>query len=213
MKKITLFTVSVSTAAMLLSACGEDKPGDKLAADTVHKIADREVHPGLAVTDFIRENGWIDNQTPNRYNVRFNYNLTLTQPYAEVVLNNAKAIEKERQQNSKTAGKGLFDVNAMQNGLEAMQQSMAITQWINNQGENFRPRYEKMIGNCAPCNSFIYDPALSKNEQNARFQTYVSSWGFFEELGFKDDMAVGKKVARQAWSAFMKTEKGWLPTT
>lgn len=211
MKRMWTISMFGCALAVLLSGCGEEKPSDKMAADTVHKVAEQDANFGIEIVDFVRENGWVDDQTPNRYKVRFNYNLELVKPYSEVVLDNAKKIRNEMAQNSKGSGGGFFDVNAMQSGLETMQQSMAVDEWVRNQGENFKPRFEKFAANCTPCMAYMYDKDVSKAEQNLRFQSYISSWGFFEGIGIKDDAIIGSKIPRQAWSAFMKTEKGWLP--
>lgn len=211
MKRMWKLSIFECALVVILSGCGEEKPSDKMAADTVHKVAEQDANFGIEIVDFVRENGWVDDQTPNRYKVRFNYNLELIKPYSEIVLDNAKKIRSEMAQNSKGSSGGSFDVNAMQSSLEAMQQSIAVNQWVRNQGENFKPRFEKFVANCTPCTAYVYDKDVSKAEQNLRFQSYISSWGFFEEVGIKDDAVIGSKIPRQASSAFMKTEKGWLP--
>lgn len=213
MYKKWLSTLPGCALVLLLSACGDDKPSDQLAADTIHKIADQEAYTGLAVVDFVRENGWVDDQATNRYKVRYNYNLKLVKPYAEVVLSNAQILRSDIEKKAKASGKGEFDVNAMQSGLVSLQLTMVTEQWINNQGDNFQPRFQKFVGACKPCGAYIYDPGASHEEQLLRFRTFLSSWVYFEELGFKDDHVVGDKIARQAWSSFMKTEKGWQPAT
>jgi hypothetical protein len=195
---------------VLLAGCGEDKPGDKLAADTVRLVANGVAHNGLEVVDFVRENGWADQQMPNRYTVKYTFNLKLVKPYAEVVLANARLLRDDIAGKDKAAGNGLFDLNRLQGGVEAMQQSLVVNQWVNNQGDAFKPRYQQLIKGCAPCDAYLYEPNLAQAEQNLRFQTYLSSWMYFEELGIKDDAVRGTKVARWASSAFMKTEKGWM---
>lgn len=193
MKNLWIIAVSSCALAMLLVACGEDKPSEKIAADAVYKVAEQEAHLGLKVVNFVRENGWVDEQSPNRYKVRYNYNLELVKPYSEVVLENAKNIRKNL------------------TNLEALQLSWSINGWDKNQGDGFMQRYEKFVNSCVACTAYLLDQEISEHERKIRFGSYFSSWEFFEELGFKDDAAIGSKISRQAWSAFMKTENGWLP--
>ncbi len=204
------FFILIPLAVFLLSACGEDKPSDKVASDTVYKFAEQNLLEGLEIVDFVRENGWVDEQTPNRYKVRFNYNLKLVKPYPEVVLVNAKKIKNHFDVNIKKSGKGLFDINSMKSNLETMQLSTSVNQWIQNQGDNFKPRYEKFLGDCASCIAY-WNSEDAPKEVNLRRQSYMSSWAHFEDLGFKDDAAIGTKIPRYAWAAFVKTEKGWQP--
>lgn len=195
---------------VLLAGCGKDTPSDSLAAETVRKYADRDLHDGLVIAKFERENGWVDETSANRYNVRYNYQLQLAKPYAEVVLLNAKRLKGEEEQAAKTSGKGgFFDLGALQNGVEAMGQAMAVNQWIGNQGDAFAPRYRRFLAGCTPCAAWLSDEQLAEKERRARFAAFASSWGFFEDLGFKDEAVVGSGLPRQAWAAFMKTEKGW----
>lgn len=214
MTKRGLATLLAGTAGaaltVLLAGCGSDTPSDSLAAQTVRKYADRDLHDGLVIARFERENGWVDQASVNRYNVRYNYQLQLAKPYAEVVLLNAQQLMREQTQAAKKSGNGgFFDLGAMQNDLEAMGQTMAINQWIGNQGDGFTPRYRKFIAGCAPCAAWLSGQELPEKERRARFLVFASSWGFFEELGFKDEAAVGSGLPRQAWASFMKTEKGW----
>lgn len=202
--------LAIATLSILLSACGDDKPGEKLASTKIRQIAESEKLEGLEIADFVRDNGWIDDQTPNRYNARYKYNLKLIKPYQEVVLDNAKSYKAEIEDNAKKTGNYLFYTNAMQTSLATMHLSMTVDQWIGNQGKDFKLRLEKFLINCESCIDY-WNAEDASNEQNLRRETYIASWMHFEELGFKDDAVVGSKVPRQAWAAFMKTEKGWLP--
>ncbi|MCU4119741.1 hypothetical protein [Variovorax sp. N23] len=202
----------VLCALHLLVACGEDRPSDRLASDTIRKIAERDARFGLEVADFSRENGWVDNQAPNRYTIRYNYSLRLTTPYPEIVLANAKKLLSEVELRKKQAVGGFLGMNALSNTLESVQQAANVNDWIESQGDDFKPRYLKMMENCAACVVYLNDNGLSKNEESVRFTTFFSSWEFFDELGFKDDAKIGNGIPRQAWSSFMKTEKGWLPS-
>ena len=209
MKKIVL-PLSLFTA-IGLSGCGDDKPSDKLASETIRKVAETDLSDGLEISNFTRENGWVDNEAPNRYKVRYAYNLRLAKPYGEVVLANAKLLKGELEENAKNESGELFDVNTLTNSLQTMQLGIAIKTWIQDQGDGFSKRRDAFLNTCAPCIAY-WNSEDSPKEAALRRQTFITSWIFFEKLGFKDSFKVGDSVPRNAWAAFIKTEKGWKPT-
>lgn len=198
-------------AVVFLGGCGEDVPSDQLAAKTVRKYAEQVVYPGLEITNYVRDNGWVDEDAPNRYKVQYTFDLKLVQPFPVIVLDNAKLLAATREQDAPQKNTGLFDVAAIQKNLEALQQEVAVNQWIEGQGESFMPRYKSLIKNCTPCIAFLFDQEVSPEARSARFNAFASSWGFFEDLGIEDEAQVGSSIPRSAWAAFMKTEKGWQP--
>lgn len=208
MKKIILpFSIFI---AVSLTGCGDDKPSDKLASETVRKFANSDLTEGLEISDFTRENGWVDNDAPNRYKVRYTYNLRLTKPYSEVVLSTAKKIKEEFDANARKATGGLFDTNTLQNNVDTMQLSMTVNKWVQDQGDGFIKRRDDFLNTCAPCTEY-WNSEDAPNEAKLRRQTFISSWIYLEGIGFKDTFKVGDSVPRNAWAAFIKTEKGWKP--
>ena len=87
---------------------------------------------------------------------------------------------------------------------------MAVNQWIHNQGDSFKSRRDAFLGNCSPCVAY-WNSEDAPKEADTRRELILSSWIYFEELGFKDDFKVGDSIPRNAWAFFSKTEKGWQP--
>lgn len=195
---------------VILPGCGDDKPSDKLASETVRKVAENDCSTGLEVADFTRDNGWVDTETPNRYKVQYKYNLRLKKPYAEAVLAGAKEMQKEMAADSKKASSNLFDINAMQNGLQTMQLAMAANKWIQDQGDGFAKRRDSFVGACGSCVEY-WNSKDAPDEAKIRRQTFIASWAYLENYGFKDEAKIGDGVPRSAWAAFTKTENGWQP--
>lgn len=199
-KKVWLI---VGLAASVLSGCGRDGPGDKLSAEVVRPVA--EVHvKGIEVADFKRDNGWVDTQAPNRYIVQYKYNLKLAQPAPEVVLGLAKEIKAEFDESQKNPG--FMGVAALQASLDL---HAGAGEWIHAQGDEFAARRDSFLKNCAKCVDY-WNAADAESEAGVRRDAFVTAWERLENLGFSDTAGVGDKVARTAWAAFMKTEKGWV---
>lgn len=57
----------VAIAAFIATGCTkkEDVPSEKLSADVIRPIAESVLLPGTTMTDYKRENGWVDTQSPN----------------------------------------------------------------------------------------------------------------------------------------------------
>jgi hypothetical protein len=197
------FAIPFVLGMLCLTGCGEDTPSDKLSSEVIRPIAESGIK-GVEISDFNRDNGWVDTQAPNRYVIQYKYNFKLTQPLPEVVLGLAKGVKAEFDEKQKNPG--FMGIDAMQASLES---SLAASQWINAQGSNFKARRDSFLGNCAACVEY-WNREGAKDESKSRRDAFVLAWAHLESLGFTDSAAVGDKVPRQAWAAFTKTEKGWV---
>lgn len=202
------FIAASTIFLVFLSACSDDKPSEEMAAKTVRPFAEQNLLPGMEITDYKRDNGWIDTDAPNRYKVQYVFNYALKKPLAEVVLEFAKQLQDEVQQKKKTNA-GFMGIEAR--GAE-MAITMAATEFIKKQGDNFADRRDKFVGGCEPCVAY-WNEKGSKDEVSTRRYTFLLAWAAVEDMGFKDDAKVGDKVGRSAWAAFNKTEKGWQPAS
>lgn len=210
MKKTAINISLVAIAAigsLALTGCGEDKPSDKLASEHVLKYAKSGL-TGLEVANFQRSNGMVDPDSANRYKVTYEFDWRLTIPLAEAVLANAKQLQNEAIEISKRETGGFLDTTKLQNAFQSMQSTMVAKQWIKSQGEAFETRRDSFIGACAPCVDYWNSQDAPKETQDRRV-SFVISWMYFEEIGFKDYFKVGDGVPRHAWASFNKTEKGW----
>jgi hypothetical protein len=188
---------------VLLQGCDQKTPGDALASKTVRVYAERDLHDGLVIEDFKRQNGWEDTSQINTYNVRYSYNLKLSKSMAEATLGLAK--EAVAEINASKKNPGFMGINQLQ---VSMGLSLAASEWINAQ-EGFAARRDAFLSDCRACIDFWNqegEPDMVKARRNA----FVYAWSEMEKLGFKDAAKVGDKVPREAWAAFMKTEKGWM---
>ncbi|WP_337882177.1 hypothetical protein [Chromobacterium haemolyticum] len=188
----------------LLAACSEKVPNDKLTYETVLSYAKNDELEGLVVDDFKKENGWQDTSSENKYNVRYNYNLKLTKPLPEVVLAFANGIVNTIQQRHKKPG--LMGIDALQSEVNISTQADS---WLAPQKETFPLRRDAFLIKCKPCTDFLSKG--SKDEINLHWNAFIAAWAELEKMGFKDNATMGDKVAKQAWSGFMKTENGWRP--
>lgn len=195
-------------ASLLLTACNkEDVPSDKLTSETIMKVAERDTMEGLKVADFRRDNGWQDTESPNRYIVRYAYNLELTQPLPEVVLAAAKDLMVEV--SKAEANPGFMGINLTNQVLSL---AMNASDWTRSQGDAFVARRDAFLKDCAPCLEYwntSQGPSVSKELIDTHRHAYLVAWKHVEDLGFADSANVGDRVGRTAWAAFMKTEKGW----
>ncbi|WON83106.1 MULTISPECIES: hypothetical protein [Chromobacterium] len=195
---------SVLGVLTLLAACTENVPNDKLTYDTILSYAKNDELDGLVVDDFKKENGWQDTSSENKYNVRYTYNLKLTKPLPEVVLELASSLEEKIQQQHKNPG--FMGVDELQTNLNIYTEA---DNWVNPQKDTFPTRSNAFLLNCKPCSNFLSKG--SKSEIDLHWNIFIVAWSELEKLGFKDDARIGDKVPRQAWSGFMKTENGWKP--
>lgn len=200
--------LAFSFAALAIAGCGEDKPSDKVASAAIRKIADSDTTEGMEVANFKRDNGQVDPDSANRYKVTYTYDLRLTKPLPEVVLANAVAIHNSWGSSAKRETGAFFDATRMGNDLTKLETSMAVNQWIQNQDGNFAARRDEFLTGCAPCVTF-WNSEDAPQDAKSRRSAFISSWIYFEDLGFKDKAKVGDSVPRYAWSNFSKTEKGW----
>ncbi len=195
-------------ASLVLAGCSkEDVPSDKLSSETVMKIAKGDEMQGLKVTDFRRDNGWQDTESPNRYIVRYAYNLELTQPLPEVVLAAAEGLMQEVAEAERNPG--FMGINL---GQQILSLSLTASDWSRRQGDGFEARRDAFLKDCAPCLEYWNSrqgPSVSKELIDTHRHAYLVAWKHMEELGFADSATVGDKVARTAWAPFMKTENGW----
>ncbi|GAB2904017.1 hypothetical protein GCM10027202_36360 [Microvirgula curvata] len=199
-KPLTIFT-ALSLMA-LLTACTENAPNDKLAYETILPYAKNDELDGLVIDDFKKENGWQDTSAENKYNVRYEYNLKLTKPLPEVVLGLANGLVKTVQQRHKNSG--FMGVEALQTDLNIYTEA---DNWVASQRDTFPARRDALLLKCKLCTDFL--SRGSENERNLHWNAFIVAWSELEKLGFKDNAAIGDRVPRQAWSGFMKTEKGW----
>ncbi|ENO78038.1 hypothetical protein B447_15034 [Thauera sp. 27] len=193
-------------AAFIATGCTkkEDVPSEKLSADVIRPIAESFLLPGTTMTDYKRENGWVDTQSPNQYMVRYTYNITLTKPLPEAILELAQQYMKELDESKRSPG--LMGINSMQTAFAI---TAGGTQWVSAQGDAFAQRRDALLGQCAPCISFWNGTDGDKDSATYSRSAYSLAWSQYEELGFKDTAAVGDGVPRRAWAPFMKTENGW----
>ena len=190
-------------SATILMGCNEETPNDKLSSATVKPYAEADLVTGLELTDYIRDNGWADNQAPNRYIVQYKFNYRLTMPLPNTVLGFAKEIKAELDE--KTKNPGFMGLDGMQAKLAS---STSAAQWIAAQGDKFAIRRDNFLGGCAECISY-WNGEISENERQERKESFILAWAYFENLGFPDKATTGEKIPREAWAAFSKTEKGW----
>ncbi len=205
MKKISV--AAVLFAGFVLAAC-DDKPSDSVAEPVVRKWAEENKANGLEIANFERANGQVDPDSANRYKVTYSYNLKLTKPVAEAVLENAKLNHKEKSASAKRETGQLFDATALQNNVNSLQQSMIVNQWIANQGDGFKARRDAFLSTCTSCATWWNSEDAPEESQNRRI-AFLTAWIEMEEYGFKDKATVGDSVPRFAWAFFSKTEKGW----
>jgi hypothetical protein len=191
-------------AALLLAGCEEKTPSDRLSAESIRPIAEREALEGLVVDEFKKENGWQDTAAINTYVVRYNYKLKLVKPLPEVALGLSNAILSayaDAQNNP-----GMMGINLWKADLDLSQEA---SEWILPQGEGFVARRDAFFASCQACID-RWNQEGKKEEVNARRQALIVAWSRLEAMGFKDADKIGAKVPRQAWSSFMKTEQGWM---
>ena len=196
----------VALAAAIASGCTkkEDVPSDKLSADVVRPYAESALLPGTAISEYKRENGWVDTQSPNKYVVRYDFKITLAKPLPEAVLELAQQYMAELEETKRNPG--LMGINNMQTTLAI---SAGGSQWMAAQGDAFIQRRDAFLTKCAPCVSFWNGNERAEDDKKYPRFAYALAWAQYEELGFKDTAAVGEGVPRQAWASFMKTENGW----
>lgn len=203
MKNIKMVFATISM--VLLFGCAEDKPSDALAAKTVLPYAEQRLVKGLELTDFKRDNGWVDTESPNRYKVQYVFNYRLTKPLPEIALQVAQDFKAEYDASKK---KNSGFIGGLSAWSESMQLSIAAGEWIRNQGDQFAKRRDDFLSKCQAC--VVYWNQLGSEEDvSARRYAFIMAWSMLEELGFKDEAKTGDKVPRTAWAAFIKTEKGW----
>lgn len=204
------FVFAISAIVLALTGCGDDKPSDKIASETIRKYAESEAAYGLEVANFKRANGQVDPSSANLYKVTYSYDLRLTKPLAEIVLANAKALQSDRVASGKQETGSSIDMAKLQNTLGDMQTGMIVNQWIQSQRDTFKARRDAFVGGCSPCLAY-YNSEEAPEEAEMRRKAFISSWIYVENLGFKDDAKTGDGVPRNAWAFFSKTEKGWQP--
>jgi PBP1b-binding outer membrane lipoprotein LpoB len=197
------FMSSLVLSAVLLGGCNEDIPSEKLSSEVVRKFAESGL-AGVEISDFQRDNGWVDTQTPNRYVVQYKYNYVVTRPLAEVVLALAKEIQAEV--NVAKSNPGFMGLEAAQASLDV---SLRANQWIVSQGDKFVSRRDSFLGSCSSCVEY-WNSEEPSDDLKLRRESYVVAWAQLENLGFSDSTDIGDTVPRQAWAAFKKTEKGWV---
>lgn len=203
----TISVVAVLFAGLVLAGC-DDKPSDSLAGPVIRKLAEENKANGLEIANFERTNGQVDPNSANLYKVTYSYNLKLSKPLAEAVLENAMLYQKEVAASTKRETGQLFDATALQNNVNSMQQSMVVNQWVANQDGGFNARRDAFLNTCASCIAWWNSedaPAEAKN----RRMGFLTAWIEMEQYGFKDTAKVGDAVPRLAWASFSKTEKGW----
>lgn len=200
----TFLLPAMLAAAMLLAGCDEKTPGDRLSAETIRPIADRDAVEGLAVDEFKKENGWQDTAAINTYVVRYNYKLKLVKPLPEVALAQANAILSSYADAQKNPG--MMGINLWQAQLDLSQEA---SEWLRPQGDGFVARRDAFFAGCQACIDY-WNREGSKDEVNVRRQALIVAWSRLEAMGFKDADKVGAGVPRQAWAPFMKTEQGWM---
>lgn len=208
-KKFGLALVFLAST-LAITGCMDDKPGDKITAPTIRKIADQDLKEGIEIADFKRSNGQVEPNSANLYKVTYSYNLRLTKPVAEVVLALGKSFQETRAESAKKETGGFFDAIALQNRLINRQLAMNANQWVNNQGDAFSARRDEFFGQCAPCLAYWNSDDEPKRAASRR-ENMVLAWIEIEKLGFKDTAKVGHTVPREAWASFTKTEQGWKP--
>ena len=200
-----------SAVTFALSGCLDDKPSDKIASETIRKIADSDLDEGLEIANFKRRNGQVDPDSANRYTVTYSYDVRLVKPLAEVVLAFAKDMSKEFESSVKKQTGAFIDPTKLQNDVNEMQIAMAVNQWIKKQGDTIKQRRDTLLANCSQCIDYLHNRDLPEKELKKRHFFFVGSWIYFEDFGFKDSAKVGDSVPRIASASFSKTEKGWQP--
>ncbi|MEM8516299.1 hypothetical protein [Janthinobacterium sp. CAN_S7] len=203
MKNIKMVLATISM--VLLSGCADDKPSDVLTAEKVQPYAEQSLVKGLELTDFKRDNGWVDTESPNRYKVQYVFNYRLTKPLPEIALQGAQDFMAEYDASQKKNSGLIGGLNALN---ESMQLSITANEWIRNQGDQFAKRRDDFLSKCQPCVVY-WNQSGSEQDVSARRYAFVMAWSNLERLGFKDEAKTGAKVPRTAWAAFIKTEKGW----
>lgn len=204
MMKQKILASALLAATAMLAGCGDDTPSKKLAEETAMNIAKNDAGSLFEVADFVRENGWQDNESANKYWVRYNYNLVFKKSLAEVVLDAAKEAYPE--------GGTEKGFQGMANAVTGMGLAMKANLFV---GENkdgaFTKRFAAFIEDCTSCRAYLYDKTVSKQVGNMRANAFVASWATLaEEWNIDDSTKAGGKMARQATAGFMKTEKGWM---
>ena len=202
MKK--LLTTSLAIMAFTLAACDSKAPSDDVASKSVMKQAQRDVTwlSDVEIVDFKRANGWNDQSNPNQYDVRYDYNLRLTKPLAQAVLDHAKAIEQARKDNADEVHRQGATAEFL-HSIDNLPDNNRANEWWASQGDNAKPRLAALIKDCAECHQYISD-------ENHVFP-FVLSWMDYEQVQYPDAAQTGAKTGRQAWVGFTKTEQGWMP--
>lgn len=202
--KILASALLAVTVTAMLAGCGDDTPSKKQAEEAAMKLAKNDAGSSFEVADFVRENGWQDTESANKYWVRYNYNLVFKKSLAELALETAKEAYPE--------GGTEEGFQGMANAVTGMGLAMKANLFI---GENkdgaFTKRFVAFIEDCASCRAYLYDKTVSKQVDNMRANAFIASWATLaEEWNIDDSTKAGGKMARQATAGFMKTEKGWM---
>lgn len=202
MKKLGI--AALAACALLLTGC-EDTPSSSVSEAQNKKTAEGEAYvPSMKVVDFVRENAWYDQGNKMRYIVRHNYNLQLTKSFGDVAVDITKAMEKESEANT-------------QGGLAAAAQAMGGGMFVAQMQarKDYKDRFQAILRQCQECSGYLFkDDKVSKDVIGQRIINFHLAWNGLAELGFPEANTTPEtKVARQAWSAFMKTEKGWMPAS
>lgn len=198
-----LGAVALTTIALGLFGC-DDTPSDSVVNEQNRKQAETEaIVPAIKVVDFVKENAWYDQGNKMRYTVRHNYNLQLTKSFGEVALDIAMDMEKEAQKNA-------------QGGLMAAGETMAKGLFVTQMQADaaYKDRFRAILKQCEPCGPYIFNEEVDKSTRSDRILNYHIAWNWMVERGFPEaQTTTSTKIPRQAWTTFMKTEKGWLPAS
>lgn len=204
-EKMRSLQAAVVTACVVLLAGCDDTPSNSMTDAQNKKVAETEAWvPSIKVVDFVRENAWYDQGNKMRYIVRHNYNLQLTKPFGEVALDMVKDMEKGAK-------------SSQQGGLAAAAQSMASGFFVAGmQAEaNYQERFRAILKQCQECTNYLFkDEKAGKEVTTNRIIYFHLAWNWLSEHGFPEaETTTSTKSPRQAWTAFIKTEKGWMPAS
>ena len=200
----SLRAAAVAACVLLLTGC-DDVPSSSMTDAQNKKVAETEAWvPSIKVVDFIRENAWYDQGNQMRYIVRHNYNLQLTKSFGDVALDIVKDMEKD-------------DKTKQQGGLAAAGEAMATGLFVANMqaAPNYQERFKAILKQCKECSYYLFkDEKAGKEITGTRIIYFHLAWNWLSERGFPEaETTNATKAPRQAWTAFIKTEKGWLPSS
>lgn len=186
------FAAMLAVTLLAVSGCDSKVPGDAIASKSVMEYARQNecTLTDTKIVDFKRGNGWADQQNPHQYDVRYDYNLQLTKPLAEAVLDAAKRYQQAL---------------AASNSAMSAADTNTVANWFNAQGEQLKARAQAFLQGCAECEQY-----LSDGHDDNRL-AFALMWQAYENCGFPDAAKAGSKIVRYAWVGFTKTEQGWMP--